>query len=400
MLGPSMTASNRAPSAAVRAFVHWTLRHGRLLWIVALLAAIPATFRTINLYLHLRSEVEQLLPRQAPSVRALDELRARSPGLQFLGVVVAVPDAAELPPAERFLDDLAERIRTYPPEMVRDVRSSNKREREFVEKHAPLYTDVADLKEILRRLEARRDYEVSKEEGNLLDEDEPEPSIDVSDIENKYDRKISGENSDHLASAELKAAMLTVEVGDFTTGVEQDRVLLRRVKADVAALDPTRYAPGLRVGYASDVAIHVEEVEGLEADLSVSSILVVFAVMTAIVVYYRWWKSVPVLIPPLLLAAVYSFAIASMPPMRITELNSNTAFLGSIIVGNGINVGLILLARYREERLRGASVDEALVVGVWGARMGTLAAAPAAGVSYASLVVTEFRGFRQFGCIG
>src|SRR5258708_34827885 len=111
--GP-MTDSSRAPSPAVRAFVHWTLRHGRLLWTVALLAALPAAYRTITLYLHLRSEVEQLLPRQAPSVGALDEMRRRSPGLEFLGVVAEASDAAELPAAERFLDDLAARIKAYP----------------------------------------------------------------------------------------------------------------------------------------------------------------------------------------------------------------------------------------------------------------------------------------------
>jgi len=395
-----MTGSGNAPSAAVRAFVLWTLRSGRVLWALALVLAVPSAVRTANLYRHLRSEVEQLLPREAPSVRALDEMRARSPGLHFLGVVAEVRDAADLPSAERFLDDLAARIRAYPPGMVRNVRSNRAAERAFVEKRAPLYTDRADLEEIRRRVEARRDYEVAKESGALLDEDEPPPSVDVSDIQKKYDRKIEGEEGDYMASADLRAAVLTVEAGGLTTGAEDDRRLLDRVKRDAADLAPGRYAPGLTVGYASDVAINVEELDGLVADLSVASLLVVLAVMAAIVLYYRWWMSIPVLIPPLLLATVYAFAIASLPPLSITELNSNTAFLGSIIVGNGINVGLILLARYREERLRGASVEDALVVGVWGARVGTLAAAAAAGVSYASLGVTEFRGFKQFGAIG
>jgi predicted RND superfamily exporter protein len=389
-----------SPTPAVRAYVRWTVRHGALIWIVALLLGVPATLRTVNLYVHLRSEIEQLLPRQALSVRALDEMRARNPGLEFLGVVAQVEDTADIPAAERFLDDLAARVRTYPPEMVQDVRSSNAREKAFLEKHAPLYTDLADLKEIRRRIEARRDYEVTKEGGELLDEETPAPSLDTSDIEKKYDSKLSRDKSDHMESTSLKAVMLTVEAGAFTTGPEKDRELLRRVKGDVAALDPAHYAAGMRVGYASDVAINVEELDALEADLSVSSILVVVAVMLAILLYYRWWRSVLVLFPPLLLATVYAFAIASLPPMYVTELNSNTAFLGSIIIGNGINVGLILLARYREERARGTGVDEALVIAVWGARLGTLAAAAAAGVSYASLVATEFRGFRQFGCIG
>ena len=173
------------------------------------------------------------------------------------------------------------------------------------------------------------------------------------------------------------------------------------MQADIRELGgPGHYAPGMRVGYSSDVAISVEEMDALEADLSVSSILVAVAEITVIVLYYRWWGSIFALFPPLLLATVYAFGIASLPPGNVTELNSNTAFLGSIIVGNGINVGIVLLARYREARKRGASVDEALAVGVWGARLGTLAAALAAAASYGSLVLTEFRGFRQFGYIG
>ncbi len=283
---------------------------------------------------------------------------------------------------------------------MRDVRTNRTAEKEFVERHAPLYVDLDDLETIRERVEARRDYEVSKAADLLLDENEPPPDVDMSDIRKKYDDRTEGEQGGHFTSRTLEATMLAVETGSFTTGADKDRILLNRVKSDVARLDPSRYGKGLRVGYASDVAINVEELDALEEDLSKSSVLVVVAVMAAIVVYFSWWKSIPVLIPPLLLATVYAFAIASLPPMRITELNSNTAFLGSIIVGNGINVGLVLLARYREERDAGKAVEDALIIAVWGARVGTLAAAAAAGVSYASLLVTEFRGFRQFGYIG
>ena len=388
------------PTARVRAFVEWTVRRGGWLWTVALLLAIPATIRTVSMYVHLRSELEELLPRNAPSVRALDELRGRMPRLQFLGVVVQPIDPAELPVAERFVDDLAARVRGYPPDLVRDVRTGNAVERDFLEKHASLYVDLKDLQEVRRRLETRRDYDVAKEMGNLLDEDSLPPPLDISDIEKKYDDKTAGEKSDHLSSRELGLTMFFVEAGDFTTGAEKSRALLSRVKADSAALEPSKYGHGLRVGFASDVAINVEELDALVEDLSVSSAVVLLAEIAVIFLYYRWWKSIAVLIPPLLLATVYAFGIASLPPARITELNSSTAFLGSIIVGNGINVGLILLARYREARLDGATVDEALVIGVWGARAGTLAAAVAAGASYGSLVVTQFRGFRQFGVIG
>jgi uncharacterized protein len=387
----------------MRGFVAWTVRHGQLLWIVALLLAIPATWRTVSLYRHLKSDLEELLPRESPSVRALDEMRARLPGMQYLGVVVDTGKPENLAAGERFLDDLAARIRNYPPDIVRDVRVGRDVERRFVEKHAPLYVDTADLAEILRRIEARRDYEVEKESGTLLDEDEAPPSLDLSDIEKKYDARLpdkKGENG-RFSDASEHLTLLFVEAGEFTTGADKARALLDRVKADAKALGgPGAYASGMRMGYSSDVAISVEELDALEADLSVSSIVVVALEIAVIVFYFRWWRAIAVLFPPLLLATVYAFGLASLPPANVTDLNSNTAFLGSIIVGNGINVGIVLLARYREARRMGLPVDDALAIGVWGSRLGTLAAALAAAVSYASLILTEFRGFRQFGFIG
>ena len=122
------------------------------------------------------------------------------------------------------------------------------------------------------------------------------------------------------------------------------------------------------------------------------------AVIAILLLYFRWWGAVPALLAPLLLATVYAFALANL--LGVRELNSNTAFLGSIIVGNGINFGIIQLARYVEERRRGRTVHDALEVSLLGTRVGTLSAALAAGIAYASLMAMQFRGFRQFGVIG
>jgi len=385
-------------------FVRWTLRHGRALWAVALVLAIPASMRTAVLYRHLRSEIEELLPRQAPSVLAIDELRSRIPGLQFLGVVVDTGTADKITAGDQFIDDLAARIRTYPPEMVRAVRTGRVAERRFLEDNAPLYVEQADLANIRTRIEARRDYDIARGTGALLDDDEAAPSLDFADLKAKYDDRLRGGGgkltADRFSNAELHTTLLIVQAGSFSTG-DAHKALVERVRREIDSLGGTdHYAPGMRVGFSGDVAISVEEVSALVADLSLSSILVIVAVIGVIVVYYRWWRSVVVLVVPLLLATVYSFALASLPPFGIEELNSNTAFLGSIIVGNGINFGIILLARYLEERRKGTVTEEALVTAVWSARTGTLSAALAAGVSYAALVITEFRGFRQFGFIG
>jgi predicted exporter len=392
---------SHGPTAGARAFTLWTLRWGAWLWAAALVLAVPATWRTAELYSKLRSELEQLLPRNAPSVRAIDELRERLPSLQYLGVIVDFGRDENLQPAERMLDDLAARLRRYPPDLVKAVRTGDAVERQFIEHHAPLYMDVADLITIRDRIEARRDWEAEKETGSLLD-DEPPPPLDLDDIQHKYDTRFAGSrrfDGDHFANKEEHCALILIQAGEFVTG-GRGKVLFDRVQADLSALHPDSYASGMRVGFTGDIAINVEETSALVADLSLSSILVILFVVGAIFFYYQWWKSVFVLLPPLLLATTFAFALASLPPFRVDELNSNTAFLGSIIVGNGINFGIVLFARYAEARRLDIDVRESLVLAVWGSRTGTLSAALAAGVSYASLALTDFRGFQQFGFIG
>ncbi len=389
----------------MRAFVGWALRYGRLLWAIAALLSLPALGRTAWLYAHLRSDLEELLPRDSPSVVALDELRRRVGAHQYLGIVVDFGSPSNAAAAERFVDDLAARVRTYPPTLVSDVRSGDQAERAFLDRHGALYLDVGDLERIRSRIEARRDFEAAKETGALLDEDTPPPPVELDDLQSRYEKRlgVGHERGDggRYTSVKDHLTVLVIEVGQYSTGTSTARKLIDRVRGEIAALGgPDRYAAGMRIGFAGDAEISVEELSALVSDLSVSSVIVVVCVLGAIVVYYRWWRSLWIVGPPLLVATLFAFAVASLPPFRVTSLNSNTAFLGSIIIGNGINFGLILLARYVEERRAGAEVRASLERAVDGARGGTLAAAAAAAASYGSLAFTNFRGFQQFGYIG
>jgi hypothetical protein len=392
------------PREASRRFVSWLLRHGRLLWGLAVLLAIPATWRMAHLYANLHSDMEELLPPDAKSLRAVEELRRRMPGLQFLGVVA---DAGENAPpdriaaAQRFIDDLAARVRTYPSALVGGVRVGFAAEHAFIDRYGSILVDKADLQTIRERLEDRLRYEYGQRAGTLIDDDEPAPALDFSDIEARYKQKSSWDDlvGDRFTSPRMGLSLLLIETGGFTTSAHMAKALMDRVAHDVAALGgPAAYAQGLRIGYTGDVAISSEETSALVQDLTLSSLLVVVAVGLALLVFFRWWPCVLALLLPLGLATVYAFALASLLGVRV--LNSNTAFLGSIIVGNGINFGIVQLARYMEERRAGLAVHASLVQSLWGTRVGTLSAALAAAVSYASLIAMQFRGFRQFGVIG
>ncbi len=389
-------------SARLRRYVAWAVRNGKWLWALAALLALPALLRTVLLYAHLKSDVEELLPRNAPSVAAIDELRGRMTGVRYLGVLVDTGRAENLPAGERLVDDLAERVRKYPKDLVAYVRTGVQLESAFLKANAPLYVDLTDLKTVHERIADERDRQVGKSmDLNLGDEDEEE-KLDFSDLEKKYrDKGGAGFKNGRFSNPDQHLTLMLIEVASFTTGSDLGNALFKRVQADLKELGgPDKYAPGMRIGYTGDVAIDIEELAALVSDLSVSSVVVILLTLTVVLVFFRWWKSVLVLLVPLALATLYAFAIVTLPPIGIDGLNSNTAFLGSVIVGNGVNFGIILLARYMEERRAGHGIEDSLVVAIWGSRSGTIVAALAAATAYGSLMLTQFRGFHQFGVIG
>ena len=397
-----MSEEGAAPSDRVRRYVAWAVRNGWWLWTVAVLLAIPAAVRTVSLYANLKSDVEELLPRNAPSVAAIDQLRQRMPGVRYLGVLVDVGRPENLPAGERLVDDLAARVRKYPKDLVAAVRTGVQVETDFLKKNAPLYVDLQDLKTVKERIADQRDREVTKSMDLGLDDDEPEQKLDFGDLQQKYSAKgVDRFKGGRFSNADQHLTLMLIEVASLTTGSDLGNALFKRVHADLAELGGTdKYAPGMRIGYTGDVAIDIEELAALVSDLSVSSGVVILLTLTVILVFFRWWKSVFALLVPLTLAALYAFALVTLPPANIDGLNSNTAFLASVIVGNGVNFGVILLARYVEERRLGRSIEDSLVTAVWGSRSGTVVAALAAATAYGSLMLTQFRGFHQFGVIG
>ena len=220
--------------AFARRFVTFALRRAGWLWTVALLLAVPATWQTIRLYVNLRAEFEQLLPKNAPSVTALHALRERVAGLQHLGIVVDVGRAEDLPAGERLVDGLAKRVAAYGPGLVEAVHTTNRVEHDFLEAHGALYVDLADLRRIRQELEARRDWDVARETGEALDDDEPAPPLDFSDLERKYELSSSAP-SGRYSSATLHTTVMVVDVAGQAT-VAKSKRLLDRVEADVTAL--------------------------------------------------------------------------------------------------------------------------------------------------------------------
>ncbi len=387
----------RAAETAVR----FLDRHRAAVLAACTLAAVAGAVGTVRLYSDLRTDVSELLPASTRSAIDLRAVTARVGGFAGMTVILHGADPVTL---QVFADDLNDELAKDSDGLVRWVEYRVDDAVDFFRPRLLLFPEKPQLERLRDVLRARIAWERASAAGTAR---APAPALGPAlDAIAGERRQLLGRFPSGYTMGEVpgrapgeKLTILAMVVrmagapDDHARAVRFDRF----VRDAVARLDPKRYAPGLEVAYGGGVTSSLVEHRALAEDLVWATALVVLAVSLAVTVYNRTWKAVPAVGIPLLAGTFVTFGIADLV---VGNLNSNTAFLGSIVVGNGINVGLILFARYLEERRRGKEPLPAMEIAVAGTWLATLTAALAAGVAYASLLATDFRGFNQFGLIG
>jgi predicted RND superfamily exporter protein len=153
----------------------------------------------------------------------------------------------------------------------------------------------------------------------------------------------------------------------------------------------------VKIGFAGDMVGSLEEYGAVRADLLGVGGTGVVLVLGVILLYFMRARSVVVLASGIAVGLAITFGLTAIV---IGHLNVATGFLFSIVAGNGINAGIIWLARYEEERRRGRTPAEAVTVTHGATWRATSMAALAAAASYGSLAVTKFPAFHEFAFIG
>jgi uncharacterized membrane protein YdfJ with MMPL/SSD domain len=303
-------------------------------------------------------------------------------------VNVRSPDRAA---NERFADQLAARLRALPPTLVELAVSNLEAEAAWLRAHRWLYAQLDDLEALRDRLTG----EIARRKNPLLVEiDDGAPTLEELDHRFQTRASVLGAlERGRLTTADGQTATVVVVPPGGLFGERVGEELVAAVRRTISDLEP---GP-LEVGFSGEIESALEERAALENDLAWATLVCVLLVCAVVWIYYGRARAVVLMAVPAMLGTVLAFAVAEW---AFGYLNSSTAFLGSIILGNGINFAIIQMARYEEERRRGAATDAALSRALRTTLRATALAAAAASCAYGSLMVTRFRGFSQFGLIG
>ncbi|MEK6607090.1 MAG: MMPL family transporter [Myxococcota bacterium] len=372
-------------------------RYVEFLWrrrraVVGVSIALIVGFGLIAQRLELRPSFTELLPENAQSVKDLRRISKRMVSTDLLIVAIEGPERARNAKAA---DAIAAEIAKLPPRLVARVKHRLDEERAFFEKNKWLYPDLADLATLRDGLE----IEIAKKKNPLfvsLDDDEP---FDPKAIEKKYQdrvQEIGRFSSGYVANAEGDLFVVLTWPPDTAATEGSGEELSVRVRDILSRLDPER-TWGAKATLAGNIETSRQERGALVDDLVLASGVCATLVLGVILLYYRRVRALAYVGFPALVGVAAAFAFAEV---AFGGLNMSTAFLGSIILGNGINFPIIFASRYAEEARLHEDVREAVTIALRQTMLPTLVAASAASVAYGSLMLTDFRGFSQFGAIG
>ncbi len=367
--------------------------------VAGLLLGIVGGHFSVELYKNLRTDIEELLPTTARSVLDLDEVTQRLESIDNLAVVFLSekPDQSR-----RFVDAVVEELAHAPRDKIAGVEYKIDRELKFFNDRRPLYMELSDLQKVRDYIRDRIEYE--KQLYNPLNifsgRELPEPRLDIGSLERKYTGKISAYSrfpSGYYATPDGKIRVILVNLPGKVSGVDSASELRRLVDEAIARTDPAKFDPAMKILFSGGVQNLLEEHHALIEDLELSTVVVMILVTAVLLLFFRTVRVTLLLVLAVLIGTLWTFGTSFF---AVGYLNANSAFLGAIVLGNGINFGIIFLARYLEERRRSARHSESLQVAIEGTLTATWTAALAAGLAYGSLILTGFRGFKQFGVIG
>jgi uncharacterized protein len=348
--------------------------------------------------LEVRSDVMELLPRESPGFKAFEQRLARVGGRSTIVVVCESPDRKA---NERFIDELAVSLqRELPPEQVAFIESGTKDLRAFFENNKWLYVDVKELEEA----DATLDRQIAISSGMVDDLESPESSkasFGMEEYRRRWKEKADEKDefpSGYFASADGTQHVLRIFATSAGMGGDKDEELFAKVKDVVEReLRPASFHPRMTVGYGGDIPNAAAEKESLVSEAVIATSIAAALILLGIVFFYRSLWAIPLVFFPPLFGVGCAYAFATH---HYGYVNASGAFLGAIILGNGVNYPIVLYSRYREFRARGMSPDEARREAVWNAFRAELVGSTVASIAYGSLTVTNFRGFNQFGVIG
>jgi predicted RND superfamily exporter protein len=368
----------------------------RPLLVIALGLTIATAGIALATRLSLQTDLSELLPADAPSVTALHDLNKRVGGTGQVTIAVESPGG---PAALRaYVPRLAAALREGLGRDLLLLRYSRNEAVDYFRKYSAYYVKLDDLERWSKQLSSA----LSKQNPAYVDLGDDNPMDELAaDVRTARDKELKPRNQSddasglymtengHLSTIFVRPASNSLNLGGSAG-------MMKRIEEIVASTNPE--GAGVRIpGYTGSIPLAITEVAAIRHDIVSTAVIVMLGVALVIGLFFRGIRELALMSVAVVVGTAVALGFAQL---WIGHVNAQTAFLGAIIVGTGINYGIIFLNRYRQARVRIDGFPAALETACSETLRATGIAALASAVSFGVLAAGKVESFHQFGWIG
>ena len=385
-------------------------RPGAVLLVLLALLGL-STWGTLKL--RINSNQLDLISQDLQEVKDVKQVIDMVGGSGFLMLALRSSDEAAM---KRTADDLAA-ILQADKENVRNV--SYKLPVEFIQQNMVLFVKTEDLVEGKRRVMAFLRDKLKRSNPFFIDLGGTKPvELNMQDLIDKY--ASVGKKSirdDYNISTDKKMVLMLIKPMWDTTEIGKTKEYLDKLKLQLDAYsaqpgkvklvedyDPKSFqrdgskegqgATTLAYGFTGSYKTTVDDSFAIEESLQPVTIIALVAIFLITILFFRKLAPTFIVVSGTVIGTIYTLGFTYA---TIGELNMITSILGGILMGFGIDYGIHFIFRTRLELGAGKPYDVAIRDAVVNAGRPAAVAAVVTGGSFFVLMVSEFRGFSQFG---
>lgn len=154
--------------------------------------------------------------------------------------------------------------------------------------------------------------------------------------------------------------------------------------------------PGIRVGITGEDVIASDEMVTTQSDIQKATLIALAGVSLLFILAFRGIIKPLMAVFCLLVALCWSMGFTTL---TVGNLNILSVVFTTILIGLGIDFGIHILERYKEERIAGKDILSALQKTVKGTGRGNFAGAITTAMAFGAMTFTDFVGIAELGWI-
>ena len=187
---------------------------------------------------------------------------------------------------------------------------------------------------------------------------------------------------------------VVIDLADAPRTFNAERAAIVAIRRAIASLRPE--FPSVAAGVTGVPALFADELSATARDGQVASVLALVLTLGLLGLAFRRLVTSCAMLAVLAVSLGWSMGAITL---LIGHLTIYSVMFVSVVVGIGIDYGIYFLFRYREERVLGRSLADALERTAVRSGPGMLLGALTAAATFYILTIAEFRGIREFGFI-